>query len=188
MFFLTSVEADEWSKRNGIPIRGEGPRAITMTHGRHLRISLEGSNRAVHFLGRQITSWLGPFESCLLWVGEFGIWPSWENLHLYYRLRVSYGDSRQLQAAPGHLFLGHEIADLSTLLSLAIQFGWGGAVYTSPFRSAFWLSHDGEIHISTEGDIEAIAKQAIELSLPVSEVTSMNGTGDSGMGPGLPSA
>jgi hypothetical protein len=64
-----------------------------------------------------------------LWVKEFGIFPSNENLHLYYRLRQSYGDFRLLREAPGHLFLEYEDADLASFLQLGIVSGWDMHVF-----------------------------------------------------------
>ena len=67
---------------------------------------------------------LKPRHECLVWVTEHGIFPSSENLHLYYRLRQSYGDHRLLREAPGHLFLDYEDADLVSFLQLGIVHGW----------------------------------------------------------------
>jgi hypothetical protein len=64
-----------------------------------------------------------------LWVKEFGIFPSNENFHLYYRLRQSYSDFRLLREAPGHLFLAHEDADLASFLQLGIVSGWDMHVF-----------------------------------------------------------
>src|SRR5438067_13540264 len=36
----------------------------------------------------------------LLWITEWGIWPTSENWHLYYRLRQTYSDHRLLDEAP----------------------------------------------------------------------------------------
>ena len=60
----------------------------------------------------------------LLWITEWSIWPSSENLHLYYRLRHTYGDHRLLHEAPGHLFLEYESEDLATFLQVAMLNGW----------------------------------------------------------------
>jgi hypothetical protein len=53
------------------------------------------------WLSKFIASYLEPFDECLLWVTLWGVWGSSENLHLFYRLRESYGERRQLAAAPG---------------------------------------------------------------------------------------
>ena len=61
---------------------------------------------------------------CLLWPLQGRDWGLRANYHLYYRLRQSYADFRQLHQAPGHLFLSHETDDLITFVELALLFGW----------------------------------------------------------------
>ena len=74
-------------------------------------------------LARQVVRALVDFEECLLWVTESGVWRSNENLHLYYRLRESYGDHTLLRECPAALALRHEEADLVTLIQLGMLFG-----------------------------------------------------------------
>src|ERR1041384_3461789 len=57
--------------------------------------------RIFWFSGALVAS-LNKFDSCLLQVTTWGVWPSSENLHLFYRLRESYGERRLLNEAPGH--------------------------------------------------------------------------------------
>jgi hypothetical protein len=78
----------------------------------------------------------------LLWITEWGIWPSSENLHLYYKLRQSYGEPRLLQEAPGHLFLDYETEDLASFLQLAMLNGWGGYILTEANHMNVFFSHD----------------------------------------------
>ena len=78
----------------------------------------------------------------LLWITEWGIWPSSENWHLYYKLRQTYGDYRLLHEAPGHLFLEHEAEDLASFLQLALLNGWGGYVLPQADSVSAFFSHD----------------------------------------------
>jgi hypothetical protein len=125
-------------------------------------------------LARTIASWVQRpgLSHCLLWYTEWGIWPSSENLHLYYRLRSSYGDLRELHEAPGHLFLGHEIADLTTFVDLAIRFGWGGWLLPCPTHTRIFISHDEWILVETEDRIATVLADAERLALPVSQAES----------------
>jgi hypothetical protein len=81
-------------------------------------------------------------QPTLLWVTEWGIWPSSENWQLYYKLRQTYGDFQLLQDAPGHLFLEYESEDLGTFLQLAMLCGWGGYVLTEANYVNAFFSHD----------------------------------------------
>ena len=78
----------------------------------------------------------------LLWVTEWGIWPSSENWHLYYKLRQTYGDQRLLYETPGHLFLEHEAEDLASFLQIAMLNGWGGYVLTQANYVNAFFNHD----------------------------------------------
>ena len=91
---------------------------------------------------QQLERALQPREACLLWVTDWGIWRSSENLHLYYRLRQSYGDMRLLDEAPAHLFLDYEAADLVSFLEVGILCGWD--MHLIPFvgYSRAFVSHD----------------------------------------------
>jgi hypothetical protein len=81
-------------------------------------------------------------QPALLWITEWGIWPSSENWHVYYKLRQSYGDSRLLQETPGHLFLEHESEDLASFTQLAMLNGWGGYILTHANYVNAFFSHD----------------------------------------------
>jgi hypothetical protein len=68
--------------------------------------------RSFYYVAHWIATQLTYRMPTLVWMKEWDIWKSGENLHLYYKLRQSYGDHRLLHEAPGHLFLKHEAEDL----------------------------------------------------------------------------
>jgi hypothetical protein len=88
-------------------------------------------------------------QPTLLWVTEWGIWPSSENWQLYYKLRQTHGDFQLLPDAPGHLFLEHESEDLSTFLQVAMLSGWGGYILTEANYVNAFFSHDEYIDFFT---------------------------------------
>ena len=89
-------------------------------------------------------------RATLLWVTEWGIWPSSENWHLYYQLRQLNGDNRLLDDAPGHLFLDHEAEVLSSFLQIAMLNGWGGYILTDANYVNAFFSHDEYIDFFSE--------------------------------------
>jgi hypothetical protein len=91
-----------------------------------------------HWIAHQLTY----RKPTLLFITEWGIWPSSENWHLYYTLRRAYGDLRLLHEAPGHLFLEHETEDLASFLQLSMLNGWGGYVLTDANYVNAFFSHD----------------------------------------------
>lgn len=98
---------------------------------------------------RQLERALQPREACLLWVTDWGIW-SGDNLHLYYRLRQSYGDLRLLDEAPAHLFLDYEAADLVSFLQVGILCGWD--LHLIPFvgYARAFVSHDEFVEFAAD--------------------------------------
>jgi hypothetical protein len=127
------------------------------THGQPLaphhealyaRAPLPGVPELTEFC-RQLERALQPREACLLWVTDWGIWRS-ENLHLYYRLRQSYGDQRLLDEAPAHLFLDYEGPDLVSFLEVGILCGWD--MHLIPFVGYAWafVSHDEFVEFAAD--------------------------------------
>jgi hypothetical protein len=98
----------------------------------------------------------------LLWITEWGIWR--ENWHLYYKLRQTYGDSRLLHEAPGHLFLDYEMEDLASFLQLAMLYGWGGYILTQADYVNAFFSHDEYIDFfaSHESNLADVREALVE--------------------------
>lgn len=149
MFYRTKAECDQWASG-----RGHRPEELVRLQSADfsgpdaIRIFLGEPYRATNFpLARHLVSSLGRFQACLLWITEFGIWPSSENLHLYSRLRGSYGDHRPYWEAPGHEFLDFEVVDLATFIHVVILFGWAGYVLAGPMQPRMFISHDEWISI-----------------------------------------
>jgi hypothetical protein len=167
MFFLTAAECSERLSLQGLnetDVR-EQARASYRPPGA-LRVDFENRRRSI-VLARNFVEWIGPVYACLFWITEHGAWPSSENEHLYYRLRRSYADARRLIVAPGHDFLSDERTDLITFLSLAIDFGWGGALLPSkhPAARLAFLSHDGWLRIEQPLHADRILAEADALGL-----------------------
>jgi hypothetical protein len=80
---------------------------------------------------------------------------------LYYRLRQSYGDHRLLPEAPGHLFLGFEVEDLTSFLQVCMLNGWGGFLLTEIDYVNVFFSHDEYIDFfaGEESNLEDVRKE-----------------------------
>jgi hypothetical protein len=113
-------------------------------------IYAQGPTQNDYAFCQQLESALQPRDSCLLWVTTWGVWGSSENLHLYYRLRQSYGDLALLQEAPGHLFLKHESADLISFLQVGILCGWDMHLLPIGGYSQAFVSHDEFVEFAAD--------------------------------------
>src|ERR1700676_3036622 len=106
--FYTTEECEDWLRGR----KRRKPDAIPDTCTERVRYPPEPYR--FFFVAHWIATSLTYRMPTLLWITEWGIWPSSENWHLYYRLPQIYGDQRLLHEAPGHLFLEHELEDLAS--------------------------------------------------------------------------
>jgi hypothetical protein len=135
MRFYTKTECEEWlSGRNRTkPNAADIPAAVSLAYPK---------KQSLRYWAHWIATSLANQDECLLWITDWGIFSSSENLHLYYRLRQSYHDIRLLHEAPGHLFLKYETEDLATFLQVAMQNFWDGYVLTGYDYGNAFFSHD----------------------------------------------
>ena len=168
LFFKTPDECRELAKSLGFNVEAlEAPNLREVQSEDSLCFSIGDGRAATVALARLMVGWLGGFSSCLFWVTEYGIWPSSENRHLYYRLRSSYGDLRSLSEAPGHLFDDYETADLVTFLDLALQFAWGGHLLCAANANHIVLSHDEWVRVHARSNRDQILRDIKDFSLPL---------------------
>ncbi len=78
----------------------------------------------------------------LLWINEFGIWPSSEYRLIFDALRQSFNESRPLQAAPGHVFSAADMDILGAMLAVALYFSWGALLVRGDIELIARISHD----------------------------------------------
>ena len=158
MRFYTRPECEEWCDVMGIPMDEHKIPSREFESRYVLECPFPKKIEAVLYFCRAIEQALQPRSHCFIWMTETGVWPSSENLHLFYRLRQSYGENRLVSETPGHLCLGFEQADLITLMQLAILFAWDAhAMPVTGYARAF-ISHDEYVVISS--DSKEIIKEA----------------------------
>jgi hypothetical protein len=147
MRLLNQTESAEWCERLNVELDQKRQPSRQLSNPHRLHCAFPPSFPQLLWFSRVIESALQPRQACLLWVTGYGIFPSNENQHLYYRLRQSYGDTRLLHEAPGHLYLDYERPDVVTLLHLSILFGWDVHVIPSVGYGRAFVCHDEWIDI-----------------------------------------
>ncbi len=143
MRFYTVSECEAWlSGRHRVkPNAATTPAALNLAYP---------TKQPIYYWAHWIALSLTYQGECLLWITDWDIFSSNENLHLYYRLRRSYHDSRMLDEAPGHLFLKHETEDLATFLQIAMLNAWDGYVLTAYDYVNAFFSHDEFVDFYTD--------------------------------------
>jgi hypothetical protein len=166
--FYTKEESESYTEGRGMELTRSSPASVTAWYPPNpARLDLR-------WIAHSITCG----EPIMLWITEWGIWPSSENWHLYYRLRQSYGDQRLLHEAPGHLLLDYERDDLASFLQIAITNGWGGYIASSSADSWYaFFSHDEyiEFHANEDVHLADVKKHYEDLLKPPSEFHSEGG-------------
>lgn len=150
MRFLSEADARRWAVRYAREGDERGlPLVPAPDHAGSLRVVFENWPGHRHFyLAQELVRALNHFNECLLWVTQAGVWPSNENLHVYYRLRQSYQDYSLVHERPAALALKHEAVDLTSLLHLGMLFGWDMYLVTSHDYGRVFVSHDGWVELS----------------------------------------
>ena len=140
MRFYTAEECETWLK--------DRERLKPDAVDGHLRLHVDYPTEPyrIYYIAHWIATQLTNRQPALLWITEWGIWPSSENWQMYYRMRHSYGDCRLLNEAPGHLFLEYQAEDLASFLQLSMLNGWGGYVLTQANYTNLFFSHDEYIN------------------------------------------
>ncbi len=144
MRFYTAAECEQWlhDRQRSKP---DKLREVPVEH-----VAYPPEPHCLFYVSYWIAQTLTYRMPTLLWITEWGIWPSTENWHLYYKLRQTYSDQRLLDEAPGHLFLEHETEDLASFLQIAMLNGWGGYVLTQADYVNAFFSHDEYIEFYAE--------------------------------------
>ena len=148
MRFLTTAECRDWCKQRDLPTddnsriaRNGFPFSVTT------KVPEESRRHAI--LSRYLIENLREWDSCLLWVTTWGVWPTEESGSVYAHLRSGYGDNRPLVEAPGHLFDQTEKEDAVGFLRLVFTFGWDAYVIPSNTSLIFFASHDEFVDLFT---------------------------------------
>lgn len=146
MHFLSSAASGTWCE--GIVELDSTGKPVRPCHmPRYARVPVSTDSAFC----RQLEQALQPRDECLLWVTRSDVWRSSENLHLYYRLRHSYGDSQRLDDAPGHLFHRYESADLISFLQVGVLCGWDIHLIPSEGHARAFASHDEVVDFVADG-------------------------------------
>ena len=158
MFFEKSARSLEFARlfSSDLPLLLEHSPPELDANKCQLLFSLDSLPHNHLALAVKMAGWLGAYVDCLLWVTESGVWPSSQDLNLFYRYGQALGEHRELSEVPGVRFLGHETADLATHLNLIMYFGWGALVLPNPNWTALQITHDGDVRVISNSGLDQI--------------------------------
>ena len=128
MEFLSKSEASKWlagrpkdprSRRTReFPIPSDAGRRVALVAD--LMRRFEGQNIVVVF-------------------SDWSVWPSGQRMHLFDRLRASYGETRHISDSPVHVFMADDFEDAVAFVTLGVLFLWDVEVFG---KESIYFSHD----------------------------------------------
>jgi hypothetical protein len=117
---------------HGLPERSDAELRFEIPHDAQKRVSLVG----------QAMEAFRDEPLFLVWFDDWAVWPSGQRMHIFDRVRMSYGETRRLIDSPGHLFDGVEFEDGTSFATIAALFLWDCYVVTPERTKLLFLSHD----------------------------------------------
>ena len=93
-------------------------------------------------LSRVLVSFFDTDEEALLWINEFGIWPSSEDRYLFEGFRRFLGERSPVHEKPGHIFSKDDLDAVRSLVAMILYFVWGGIMYSPAKGLTIKMSHD----------------------------------------------
>lgn len=188
MRFLQYPFIWEWCTEHGVPLdeSGDGPPSVlpdpTLVHRTRIVFAPHGPVGYEPAVAEAIFQVLGAWDECLLWITQWGIWPSSEDWPRYYALRGQHGMRLSIEDAPGHLLSPGNSELAADLLLQVLSNGWDAELFPAqgghvlPVR--VHVSHDGWVRLDSASPVsfsvsgletECVQTLADERSFPDSE-------------------
>lgn len=100
----------------------------------------------------------------LLWITEWGVWPTEESQEVWRTIRERFQETRPLKEAPGHLLGADERGLALGMTRLALLFGWDATLITRPLSIVTFFSHDETIDFAAPAEqIDALTRSLEDL-------------------------
>jgi hypothetical protein len=143
MKLLTADESRDWALQHGFPINQSFGHPIASEVRPQLLFLMPSDAGARVALARGLWQRAAAESTeSLLWVTDWGVWPSGEHPPLAEAVRRGVGADRPLHEGPGHLFAeGQEDAALS-ILTLSVLFLWDCWLLPAGEHPCVFVSHD----------------------------------------------
>jgi hypothetical protein len=160
---IDGTTINTWLISNGLIAPNGSISLLSSSVVRSYSIPSDSAKKTV--LSRIVASLFDSEHDSLLWINEYGIWPSCEDWTLFDGFRASLGESSSLPEKPAYLFSNQDLPSVSSLLALILYFAWGALVISPNKRLTVRISHDEVLDVFYEDNNtfpEKIARQ-IEL-------------------------
>jgi len=140
MKIIDEIETNSWLSERGLVGRDGRLLLSTFPHSASCKIPMDAGRK--NRLSKLLASLYKYDEEALLWINEYGIWPSCEDWGLFDGFRRSLGEDSALYERPGHVFSKEDIQSVGSLLAMVLNFFWGAVMVSTTKRTVIRISHD----------------------------------------------
>lgn len=156
MKFLTREQGVEWLAQYGLPTPDElvpsWPFGLIAQHS----IPTDAGRKTA--LARLLVALVSDAKSRgMLWITGHGVWPSSENIELFYYVRRALGEDRRLPELPCHVFDQTAATPAECLLDLTLYFSWDATLYLPDVATIIQCSHDEILEVYSKTPFEGAA-------------------------------
>jgi hypothetical protein len=143
---LDKTETIRWLSQNGVSFDSVGRlTSTTLFKAIHYPICPDSGQKTA--LSKLLVSFFEDDNEAILWINEFGIWPSSEDWCLFDGFRRSFGEDTPLYKKPGHLFSKGDLSIVRSLVAMILYFIWGAVLYSPSNGLLVEVSHDEFISV-----------------------------------------
>lgn len=136
---LSKQEAVPWCQTMGIALSEQ---ALPDRAGADLNFKIPEDAQKRIALAKQAMEAFTDEPAILVWFNDWAVWPSGQRMHIFDRLRLSYGETRQIIDAPAQLFRREELEDAISFVVIAVLFLWDCYVLCPNPNRFLFFSHD----------------------------------------------
>jgi hypothetical protein len=141
MIILSRDECEKWFAKRDIYLGGPSSTVAADNYPNHISFAMPSDAGRLNALSTQFPE-LSGINAGILWITNFGVFPSCQNLPLFYGYRNSLNELRSLADAPGHVFERHERDEFCSILNMCVIFFWDFLIADTDATCLVSVSHD----------------------------------------------
>jgi hypothetical protein len=147
MIVMDGNETINWFKNNSVDIEN-----IALNYELLLSKQIPIDSGKKNYLAKEIAAIFNENET-LLYVNEYGIWHSCENMYLFDGYRKSIGIDKKIYEKPSHIIKSNENIELYCLLGMILYFCMGCVIMkTENTDEIIVISHNEYIDVYAKND------------------------------------
>ena len=155
MEFLELNQIWEWARENALVV----DERFSVRLPKYRALYSEGARSGDEVArARELVLALGGWDEAVVWIREWGVWPSHEDWPAFYAWRGAREERRSLETAPGHMFQPADSSGLVDLIRLIMENAWDADVLCTRNRDA----SRARAHVSHDGWFEVFAAQGVK--------------------------